>query len=260
MTADMTAPEWLTRRDGSLKPGLRDYITLVLLGGQPQYRVEVRPAVGTFEAVVTFSINGKRLDDGRAYPTPRGRVRRRAGPTPRHPRLVTRADSPGGRPRAPVGRGRDPGRPGRGRRGETRRPARGTAVARPPGRRRRRPLRRQKPGVRVRHRHHPGRRRAAGRGDRHADRVGHETVHRGAAGRGRPAGRGQADGPGERAPAAGLTPAVAPGRADHAGRPGHPPQRPATPAARLPGRRRQPVCRVHPGGPGGRVGDPRPGH
>lgn len=59
----MTSPEWLTKRDCSLKPGLRDFITLVMMGDQPQYRVEVRPAGGHFAASVTQTTSGKRLDD-----------------------------------------------------------------------------------------------------------------------------------------------------------------------------------------------------
>ena len=59
-----TTPEWLTKRDGTLTPGLRDFITVVALGGQPNYRLEVRPAGGQFTCSVTQSVNGKRLDDG----------------------------------------------------------------------------------------------------------------------------------------------------------------------------------------------------
>ena len=59
-----TTPEWLTKRDGSLTPGLRDYITLVAVGGQPNYRLEVRPAGGRFTCSVTQAVNGRRLDDG----------------------------------------------------------------------------------------------------------------------------------------------------------------------------------------------------
>ena len=66
-----TTPEWLTKRDGTLAPGLRDFITVVAIGGQPNYRLEVRPAGGQFTCSVTQSVNGKRLDDGTARaPTP----------------------------------------------------------------------------------------------------------------------------------------------------------------------------------------------
>jgi hypothetical protein len=57
------APEWLTRRDGTLKLGIRPEILFVVLGGQPQYRLDIRPATGTFAASVTMTVNGKRLDD-----------------------------------------------------------------------------------------------------------------------------------------------------------------------------------------------------
>lgn len=60
----LTTPEWLTKRDGSLTPGLRDFVTVVAIGGQPNYRLEVRPAGGQFTCSVTQSVNGRRLDDG----------------------------------------------------------------------------------------------------------------------------------------------------------------------------------------------------
>ena len=67
----MQAPDWLTKRDGHLEPGIRDYITVVTLSGQPQYRLEVRPARGAFTAFVTQMNNGKRLDSASTtYPDP----------------------------------------------------------------------------------------------------------------------------------------------------------------------------------------------
>lgn len=67
----MTVPDWLTRHAGRLAPGLQPHVTLVMLGDQPQYRVDVRPAGGTFAAAVTQSVNGKRLDDpAKTYPDP----------------------------------------------------------------------------------------------------------------------------------------------------------------------------------------------
>ena len=64
-----TAPDWLTKRDGSLKPGIAPHMVFVLVGGAPQYKVEARPAVGSFIAAVQQSVNGRRLDDGTTYPT-----------------------------------------------------------------------------------------------------------------------------------------------------------------------------------------------
>jgi hypothetical protein len=64
-------PEWLTLREGSLKPGIRPEILFVVLGGQPQYRLDVRPAGGEYAAAITMTVNGKRLDDAaKKFPTP----------------------------------------------------------------------------------------------------------------------------------------------------------------------------------------------
>ena len=62
--AATTTPDWLSKRDGLLKPGLRDYITHVMISAEPNYRVEVRPGGGRFVCAVTQTVNGKRLDDG----------------------------------------------------------------------------------------------------------------------------------------------------------------------------------------------------
>lgn len=64
-----TVPEWLTQRDGALKPGLRDFTVFVMLSGQPQYRLDARPATGKLICDVTQTNNGKRLGDATTYPT-----------------------------------------------------------------------------------------------------------------------------------------------------------------------------------------------
>ena len=65
----LTAPEWLTKRDGSLTPGIREHIVFVDLSGHPQYKLETRPAKGKFACVVTQTINGRLIDDATAeYP------------------------------------------------------------------------------------------------------------------------------------------------------------------------------------------------
>ena len=64
----MSAPEWLAKRDGSLRPGTQSLV--VLIGGSPQYKVEARPAAGTFVATVQQSNNGKRMGEAAlGYPT-----------------------------------------------------------------------------------------------------------------------------------------------------------------------------------------------
>jgi hypothetical protein len=64
-----TVPDWLRLRDGSLKPGVRDQIVYVMVGDRPDYRLDVRPAGGTFTCAVTQTVNGRRLDDPTTYPT-----------------------------------------------------------------------------------------------------------------------------------------------------------------------------------------------
>ena len=53
------APDWLKQRDGTLTPGLREYIALVVISNRPEYRLEVRPAGGKFACVVSYTNNGK---------------------------------------------------------------------------------------------------------------------------------------------------------------------------------------------------------
>jgi hypothetical protein len=48
---------------GSLKPGVRPETQFVLIGGQPLYKLEVRPASGQFACAISNTVNGKRLDD-----------------------------------------------------------------------------------------------------------------------------------------------------------------------------------------------------
>jgi hypothetical protein len=69
-TATQPVPEWLKLRDGALKPGIRPETVFVMVGGQPLYKLEVRPTAGVFACAVTHTVNGKRLDDaGATYPT-----------------------------------------------------------------------------------------------------------------------------------------------------------------------------------------------
>ncbi|MCZ2340490.1 MAG: hypothetical protein LC104_01680 [Bacteroidales bacterium] len=64
-----STPAWLTHRGGSLKPGIREGIVFVMLGGQPQYRCDVRPAKGAFECNVIQTINGRFIGAAQTYPT-----------------------------------------------------------------------------------------------------------------------------------------------------------------------------------------------
>jgi hypothetical protein len=65
----MTVPDWLQTRGGSLKPGVRPETTLVMLEGNPLYKLDVRPAAGKYACAVSNTVNGKRLDDPKlTYP------------------------------------------------------------------------------------------------------------------------------------------------------------------------------------------------
>lgn len=65
-TTATTAPDWLTKRGGSVRRGVRPETRFVLVGGEPLYKLEVRPAAGRFACAVSNSNNGARLDDGAA--------------------------------------------------------------------------------------------------------------------------------------------------------------------------------------------------
>src|SRR5205823_5840772 len=65
----MTVPDWLARRDGSLKPGLGGRTRCGLGGGAPQYRLDALPAAGKCACAVTQTVNGRRLDDATTYPS-----------------------------------------------------------------------------------------------------------------------------------------------------------------------------------------------
>lgn len=66
----LPAPEWLTRRDGSLREGLTDNVRIVSQDGHPQFRLSVVPAGGQFICGIVQLINGRRMDGGRKWKTP----------------------------------------------------------------------------------------------------------------------------------------------------------------------------------------------
>ncbi|HEX3148854.1 MAG TPA: hypothetical protein VHR66_12305 [Gemmataceae bacterium] len=65
----MTAPDWLSTRDGGLAKGLSDRTLMVTLNGHPQWRLDAGPAKGKFTCAVMQTNNGQRLDTGKEYPT-----------------------------------------------------------------------------------------------------------------------------------------------------------------------------------------------
>jgi hypothetical protein len=64
-----TVPDWLKVHDGALKPGINDRTVFVLIGGEPQYRLEAQPAVGKFVCDVIQTVNGRMTVDDTKYDT-----------------------------------------------------------------------------------------------------------------------------------------------------------------------------------------------
>jgi hypothetical protein len=73
--AAIATPDWLARRDGGLAPDHDNQTWLLMLGGSPQYKLTPAPAAGRFTCHVVQTINGRRLDEGRTYPTAEDAVR-----------------------------------------------------------------------------------------------------------------------------------------------------------------------------------------
>jgi hypothetical protein len=65
----MTAPDWLTARDGGLAKGINDRTVLVTLNGHPMWRLDAVPSKGKFTCAVLQTNSGQRMDDGKEYPT-----------------------------------------------------------------------------------------------------------------------------------------------------------------------------------------------
>jgi hypothetical protein len=66
----LTAPDWLTRHGGELRQSKDSRSWSVYFAGALQYVLLPVPAKGAFTCRVTQTINGKRLDGGKTYPTP----------------------------------------------------------------------------------------------------------------------------------------------------------------------------------------------
>lgn len=62
MTATLSAPDWLTKRGGSIRAHASAHAWVVCFDGQPQYVLRPFPVSGKFGCEVEQSINGKRFD------------------------------------------------------------------------------------------------------------------------------------------------------------------------------------------------------
>jgi hypothetical protein len=65
----VTAPDWLARHGGELRSANAGPFWLVLLDGEPQYRLIPVPAAGKHSCHVTQTVNGQRLDSGKIHST-----------------------------------------------------------------------------------------------------------------------------------------------------------------------------------------------
>lgn len=65
----LTAPEWLTKRGGQLRPASDGQCWVVVFDGQPQYRLRPFPAAGKHGCEVEQMNNGKRLKPGSTCPS-----------------------------------------------------------------------------------------------------------------------------------------------------------------------------------------------
>ena len=65
----LTAPDWLTRRGGTLRLHPDGCSWWVTIEDQPQYMLRPIPVQGKFGCLVEETVNGKRLDSKTVYPT-----------------------------------------------------------------------------------------------------------------------------------------------------------------------------------------------
>jgi hypothetical protein len=63
----LNPPEWLSRRGGSLRPGIDSDSWVVMFDHQPQYILKPIPAKGKYSYELMQSINGRRLDNSGIY-------------------------------------------------------------------------------------------------------------------------------------------------------------------------------------------------
>jgi hypothetical protein len=75
MAGELTTPDWLAKRGCELRAGTEGRSWLVLLAGEPQYRLTPFPVAGKFGCQVVQTINGRRLDGKEVFATPQEAVR-----------------------------------------------------------------------------------------------------------------------------------------------------------------------------------------
>jgi hypothetical protein len=59
----MTAPDWLTKHGGSLRPGIDGVSWFVYFADKPQYEVTPTPVAGKHGCTIRQTINGRHLEN-----------------------------------------------------------------------------------------------------------------------------------------------------------------------------------------------------
>jgi hypothetical protein len=65
----MTTLDWLSARNGGLSEGINGRSLVVTVDGEPMWRLEAVPAKGQLTCAIVETNSGKRLDEGKEYPT-----------------------------------------------------------------------------------------------------------------------------------------------------------------------------------------------
>ena len=63
----LQAPDWLTKRGGSLRQGPAGGSWFVVLNGQPQYQLIPVPVAGKHACEVVQTVNGRHLESNATY-------------------------------------------------------------------------------------------------------------------------------------------------------------------------------------------------
>jgi hypothetical protein len=66
----VTAPDWLTKHGGELRPSKDGQSVMVFFAGQMQYVLALDPVKGMYGCRVIQTNNGRRLDSSGSYETP----------------------------------------------------------------------------------------------------------------------------------------------------------------------------------------------
>ena len=71
----LTAPDWLTRHDGSLRLASDGHTWFVMLGDQPQYALSPIPVAGKDGCAIRQTNNGRRIECSGTAPSAEERSR-----------------------------------------------------------------------------------------------------------------------------------------------------------------------------------------